>query len=364
MLTNISGEKRRNKAMAKKKGPAKTVNKVKEEDKDKALELAISALEKEFGKGVVITGQSNFPEIPKTGSGSIQLDKALNGGYPKGRIIEIYGPESSGKTTLTLHAIAEYQKDGGRCAFIDAEHALDIHYAAALGVDIDNLLISQPDSGEQALQVAEKLTRSGVVDMIVIDSVSALVPRAELEGEIGDSSVGLQARLMSQAMRMLIGCARESETTIMFINQIRMKIGVMFGNPETTSGGNALKFYASQRLDIRRIKTLGTDDDKFANRVRVKVIKNKVGPPFRKVEFNINFGKGIDWANDILEMGLATGLIDRAGAWYSYKGERLGQGATNTAKHIEENPELAEELKSILLGNKEEGNETHTDTGS
>jgi recombination protein RecA len=315
-----------------------------------ALELVLTSIEKQFGKGTVITGQTTvFPEIARIPSGSIALDRALAGGYAKGRIIEILGPESSGKTTLALHAIAECQKQGGICAFIDAEHALDVYYAAALGVDIDTLLISQPDNGEQALNIAEMLVRSGAVDLIVIDSVSALVPRVEIEGEVGDTHMGLQARLMSQAMRMLVGPASKTDTAVMFVNQIRMKIGVMFGSPETTSGGNALKFYASQRLDIRRIQTLSQGEDKTGIRTRVKVAKNKVGAPFKMVEFNIMFGQGIDWAMDLLDLATSMGFISKSGSWYAYKEENIGQGTTKAAQFIRDNPQVAAELQESIL---------------
>jgi len=336
--------------MAKKKKPAKEIGTPKDDEKDKALELAVQTLTKEFGKGIIMTGATTeFPEIGRFGSGSVGLDKAMNGGWARGRILEIYGPESSGKTTLALHAIAECQKNGGTCAFIDAEHSLDVHYASALGVDIETLLISQPDSGEDCLNVAETLTRSGAVDLIVIDSVSALVPKAELEGNIGDQRPGRQAAIMSQAMRMLVGPAKKTDTAIIFINQIRYKIGVMFGSPETTSGGNALKFYASQRLDIRRIATLSQGEDKYGIRTRVKVVKNKVGPPFKDVEFNIIFGKGIDWATDLLDLAESMGIIDKAGAWYSYKGERLGQGSSNASKAIATTDGLADELRDRIF---------------
>jgi len=334
--------------MAKAKKDQKTIGDGKH--KEQALEAAVLTLEKQFGKGILMTGNSkSFPEVGRIRSGSIGLDKALNGGIGRGRIVEIYGPESSGKTTLALHVIAECQKAGGTCAFIDAEHALDVYYAAALGVDVESLLISQPDSGEDALNVAETLTRSGAVELIVIDSVSALTPRKEIEGEIGDANVGLQARIMSQAMRMLVGPAHNTDTCVIFINQIRMKIGVMFGSPETTSGGNALKFYASQRLDIRRIGVLGKDDDKYGIRTRVKVVKNKIGPPFKTVELNIIFGEGIDWASDLLDISVFLGLVDKSGAWFSYKGERLGQGAANTAANLAKDEKLVDELRELIL---------------
>jgi recombination protein RecA len=288
--------------------------------------------------------------VPVISSGAISLDLALGvGGYPRGRIVEIYGPESSGKTTLTLHAIAECQKKGGIAAFIDAEHALDPSYARKLGVNVDELLVSQPDHGEQALEIADTLVRSGAVDMIVIDSVAALVPRAEIEGEMGDSHVGLQARLMSQALRKLTGTVQKSATTLFFINQIRMKIGVMFGSPETTSGGNALKFYASQRLDIRRIGTIKVGDAAVGNRCRVKVVKNKLAPPFRLCEFDILFGKGISRTGDVLDLGVEAGIINKSGAWYSYGEERVGQGRDNARTFLEEHPDILAAVERKLL---------------
>jgi recombination protein RecA len=289
-------------------------------------------------------------KVPVTSSGAISLDLALGvGGYPRGRIVEIYGPESSGKTTLTLHAIAECQKNGGIAAFIDAEHALDPSYARKLGVNVDELLVSQPDHGEQALEIADTLVRSGAVDIIVIDSVAALVPRAEIEGEMGDSHVGLQARLMSQALRKLTGNLQKSHTTLFFINQIRMKIGVMFGSPETTSGGNALKFYASQRLDIRRIGTIKVGDAAVGNRCRVKVVKNKLAPPFRLCEFDILFGKGISRTGDVLDLGVEAGIINKSGAWYSYGEERVGQGRDNARTFLEEHPDILAAVERKLL---------------
>ena len=289
-------------------------------------------------------------KVPVISSGAISLDLALGvGGYPRGRIVEIYGPESSGKTTLTLHAIAECQKNGGIAAFIDAEHALDPSYARKLGVNVDELLVSQPDHGEQALEIADTLVRSGAVDIIVIDSVAALVPRAEIEGEMGDSHVGLQARLMSQALRKLTGNLQKSQTTLFFINQIRMKIGVMFGSPETTSGGNALKFYASQRLDIRRIGTIKVGDAAVGNRCRVKVVKNKLAPPFRLCEFDILFGKGISRTGDVLDLGVEAGIINKSGAWYSYGEERVGQGRDNARTFLEEHPDILAAVERKLL---------------
>ena len=321
-------------------------------DKQKALELTIKNVEKQFGKGAIMRlGEDNplvqgLDVIP---SGSISLDVALGvGGYPKGRVVEIYGPEASGKTTLTLHAIAECQQDGGVAAFIDAEHALDVSYARALGVQADELLVSQPDTGEQALEIADMLVRSGAVDLIVIDSVAALTPRAELEGEMGDSHVGLQARLMSQALRKLTGTLSKSNTCLMFINQIRLKIGVMFGSPETTSGGNALKFYASMRMDIRRIGALKDGGGVVGNRTRVKVVKNKLAPPFREAEFDIMYGKGISREGDLLDLGTDLGLVDKSGAWYSYEGERLGQGRENAKAALMENRDIAEKIEAQL----------------
>lgn len=320
------------------------------EDKDKALEAGLSAIEKEYGKGSVVFGPNiSFPEIERIPTGAISLDRALTGGYAKGRIIEIYGPESSGKTTLTLHAIAECQKKGGRCAFVDVEHAMDPEYAKALGVDMEKIVFSQPDSAEQALNITEMLVRTDALDLIVIDSVSALTPAKEIEGEIGDNVIGLQARLMSQAMRKLAGISHKTGTTIIFINQIRMKIGVMFGNPETTSGGNALKFYASQRLDVRRTGTISQGDDKTGITCKVKVVKSKVGKPFQLAEFNIKFGEGIDWAADLLNNAVIAGIVDKAGAWYSYNGERIGQGEKNATDTIRTTPGMADELQSKIL---------------
>jgi recombination protein RecA len=319
-------------------------------NREKALNLALGTIEKAYGKGAIMRlgDESARIKVPVISSGAISLDLALGvGGYPRGRIIEIYGPESSGKTTLTLHAIAECQKKGGIAAFIDAEHALDPNYARKLGVNVDELLVSQPDNGEQALEIADTLVRSGAVDMIVIDSVAALVPRAEIEGEMGDSHVGLQARLMSQALRKLTGNLQKSQTSLFFINQIRMKIGVMFGSPETTSGGNALKFYASQRLDIRRIGTIKVGDAAVGNRCRVKVVKNKLAPPFRLCEFDILFGTGISRTGDVLDLGVEVGIINKSGAWYSYGEERVGQGRDNARTFLEEHPDVlaAVELK-------------------
>jgi recombination protein RecA len=321
-------------------------------NREKALHLALGSIEKAYGKGSIMRlGDADAKiEVPVISSGAISLDLALGtGGYPRGRIVEIYGPESSGKTTLTLHAIAECQKKGGIAAFIDAEHALDPSYARKLGVNVDELLVSQPDHGEQALEIADTLVRSGAVDIIVIDSVAALVPRAEIEGEMGDSHVGLQARLMSQALRKLTGTVQKSNTTLFFINQIRMKIGVMFGSPETTSGGNALKFYASQRLDIRRIGTIKVGDSAVGNRCRVKVVKNKLAPPFRLCEFDILFGKGISRTGDVLDLGVDAGIIQKSGAWYSYGEERVGQGRDNARNFLEEHPDVLAAVERKLL---------------
>ena len=328
------------------------------EQKQKALNLALKQIEKSFGKGAIIKlgDNQNIEPIETISTGSLTLDKALGiGGIPKGRIIEIYGPESSGKTTLTLHIAAETQKKGGIVAFIDAEHALDPIYAKNLGVDTDNLLVSQPDTGEQALEILETLIRSSAVDLIIIDSVAALTPKSEIEGEMGDSHVGLQARLMSQALRKITGIVHKSNTTVIFINQIRMKIGVMgYGSPETTTGGNALKFYSSVRLDIRRISTLKQGDKQFGNRVRVKVVKNKVAPPFQQAEFDIIFGKGISQSGEIIDLGVKYDIIDKAGAWFSYGATKLGQGKEKAKETIENNPELLNELKTIITAKLQE----------
>jgi recombination protein RecA len=321
-------------------------------NREKSLNLALGTIEKAYGKGAIMRlgDAAARLKVPVTSSGAISLDLALGvGGYPRGRIVEIYGPESSGKTTLTLHAIAECQKNGGIAAFIDAEHALDPSYARKLGVNVDELLVSQPDNGEQALEIADTLVRSGAVDIIVIDSVAALVPRAEIEGEMGDSHVGLQARLMSQALRKLTANLQKSRTTLFFINQIRMKIGVMFGSPETTSGGNALKFYASQRLDIRRIGTIKVGDAAVGNRCRVKVVKNKLAPPFRLCEFDILFGQGISRTGDVLDLGVEAGIINKSGAWYSYGEERVGQGRDNARTFLEEHPDILAAVERKLL---------------
>ena len=321
-----------------------------EDDKKRALSIALGQIEKQFGKGSVMKmGDRPAIGIPTVSTGSLGLDIALGaGGLPYGRIVEIYGPESSGKTTLTLSAIAEAQKQGKTCAFIDAEHALDPDYAGKLGVNIDDLLVSQPDTGEQALEICDMLVRSGAVDLVVIDSVAALVPRAEIEGEMGDSHMGLAARLMSQALRKLTGNIKRANCCVIFINQIRMKIGVMFGNPETTTGGNALKFYASVRLDIRRVGAIKKADEVIGNETRVKVVKNKIAPPFKQVEFDILYGEGISRYGEIIDLGVKQRLIDKAGAWYSYGDERIGQGKDNVRKYLKENPELAEQLEAEL----------------
>lgn len=316
------------------------------ENKQQALNAALSQIERQFGKGSVMRmGDSGVTQIETISSGSLGLDVALGvGGYPRGRVIEIYGPESSGKTTLTLHAIAEAQKAGGTAAFIDAEHALDPVYAEQLGVDVNDLIVSQPDTGEQALEIADMLVRSGSVDILVIDSVAALTPKAEIDGEMGDSHMGLQARLMSQALRKLTSIIKKSNTTVIFINQVRMKIGVMFGNPETTTGGNALKFYASVRLDIRRIGAIKKGDEVFGNETRVKVVKNKVAPPFKQVEFDIMYGEGISFQGELITLGVQQGIVDKSGSWYSYQGNKIGQGKDKVREYLKENTELAEEI--------------------
>ncbi|OFE11811.1 recombinase RecA [Pseudohongiella acticola] len=325
-------------------------------NKEKALTAALSQIERQFGKGSMMRlGDKGREAIPAISTGSLGLDIALGiGGLPRGRVVEIYGPESSGKTTLTLQVIAECQKMGGTCAFIDAEHALDPIYAGNLGVDVENLLVSQPDTGEQALEICDMVVRSGAVDVVVVDSVAALTPKAEIEGEMGDSHMGLQARLMSQALRKMTGNIKNSNTLVIFINQIRMKIGVMFGSPETTTGGNALKFYASVRLDIRRIGSIKEGDEVVGNETRVKVVKNKVAPPFRQTEFQIFYGKGIYRMGEVIDLGVKLGLIDKSGAWYAYQGDKIGQGKKNVAIYLEENPTLAkdleEQIRSQLLG--------------
>ncbi|MEU0116597.1 recombinase RecA [Streptomyces bobili] len=316
-------------------------------DREKALDAALAQIERQFGKGAVMRmGDRSREPIEVIPTGSTALDVALGvGGLPRGRVIEVYGPESSGKTTLTLHAVANAQKAGGTVAFVDAEHALDPEYAQKLGVDIDNLLLSQPDNGEQALEIVDMLVRSGALDLIVIDSVAALVPRAEIEGEMGDSHVGLQARLMSQALRKITSALNQSKTTAIFINQLREKIGVMFGSPETTTGGRALKFYASVRLDIRRIETLKDGTDAVGNRTRVKVVKNKVAPPFKQAEFDILYGHGISREGGLIDMGVENGFVRKAGAWYTYEGDQLGQGKENARNFLKDNPDLANEIE-------------------
>ena len=321
------------------------------EGKLKALQAAMSKIEKDFGKGSIMKlGDEHIEKVEVIPTGSISLNAALGvGGYPKGRIIEIYGPESSGKTTLAIHAIAEAQKAGGIAAFIDAEHAFDRFYAAALGVDIDNLLISQPDNGEQALEIADQLIRSAAVDIVVVDSVAALTPKKEIEGDMGDNVVGLQARLMSQALRKLTSTVSKTNTTCIFINQLREKIGVMFGNPETTTGGNALKFYASVRLDIRRVTAIKDGENVIGNQVRVKIVKNKVAPPFRKAEFEITFGEGISKVGEIVDLGVEYGIIQKSGSWFSYNDTRLAQGRDATKQVVKDNPELAEEIEAKIM---------------
>lgn len=325
-----------------------------EEGRKKALNLAVDQIEKQFGKGAIMHLEGdNKIDIETIPTGSISLDLALGGGIPKGRIIEIYGPESSGKTTLTLHAVAEVQKSGGVAAFVDAEHALDPAYAKRLGVDIEKLLVSQPDSGEQALEIVETLVRSNAVDMVVIDSVAALVPQAEIEGDMGDSHMGLQARLMSQALRKLTSIISRSKCTVIFINQLRMKIGVMFGNPETTTGGNALKFYASVRMDIRRISQIKTGEEIIGNRVRVKVVKNKIAPPFRQAEFDIMYNQGISSEGDVLDLATELGIVEKSGAWFAYGGENVAQGREAAKTYLKDNPKVMEKVvKQVLEANK------------
>ncbi len=322
-------------------------------EKKKALEMAMSQIEKQFGKGSVMKlGEFKAMEIEAIPTGALSLDIALGiGGVPRGRIIEVFGPESSGKTTLALHIVAEAQKMGGEAAFIDAEHALDPVYARKLGVDIDNLIVSQPDTGEQALEITESLVRSGALDVIVVDSVAALVPKAEIDGDMGDSHMGLQARLMSQALRKLAGAINKSKTVLIFINQLREKIGVMFGNPETTTGGRALKFYASVRMDIRRIENIKQDGEVKGNRVRVKVIKNKVAPPFREAEFDIVYGQGISKEGNILDMAVNLDIVEKAGSWFSYNGERIGQGRENVKRYLRENPEMLADIEEKVRDN-------------
>ncbi|MEC7076430.1 MAG: recombinase RecA [Pseudomonadota bacterium] len=319
-------------------------------EKERALSAALAQIERQFGKGSMMRlGDQEQLAIPSVSTGSLGLDVALGiGGLPRGRVVEIYGPESSGKTTLTLQVIAEAQKVGGTCAFIDAEHALDPQYAQALGVDTDNLLVSQPDTGEQALEICDMLVRSAAVDVVVVDSVAALTPKAEIEGEMGDTHVGLQARLMSQALRKMTGNIKQANTMVIFINQIRMKIGVMFGSPETTTGGNALKFYSSVRLDIRRIGAVKNGDEVVGNETRVKVVKNKVAPPFRQTEFQILYGAGIHRTGEILELGVQQGIVEKSGAWYAYNGDRIGQGRKNAADFLDDNPEMKEEIEATI----------------
>jgi len=323
-------------------------------DKNKALEAAVTQIERSFGKGSIMRLGANDPavQIAAVSTGSLGLDLALGiGGLPRGRIVEIYGPESSGKTTLALHVIAEAQKTGGTCAFVDAEHALDTGYARKLGVDLENLLISQPDAGEQALEIADTLVRSGAIDVLVVDSVAALTPRAELEGEMGDSHMGLHARLMSQALRKLTASVSKSNTLIIFINQIRMKIGVMFGNPETTTGGNALKFYASVRLDIRRIGQIKDKEEVVGNQTRVKVVKNKVAPPFKVIEFDIMYGEGVSKTGELLDLGVKAGIVEKSGSWFSHNSERIGQGRENAKTFLRENPQVAAQIENQIRVN-------------
>ena len=321
-------------------------------EKDKALDAALLQIQKQFGKGAIMKlGDDNaLTDIQAISTGSITLDVATGiGGVPRGRIIEIYGPESSGKTTLTLHIIAEAQKTGGKAAFIDAEHALDPEYAKHLGVDINELLVSQPDTGEQALEICEMLVRSGALDVIVIDSVAALVPKAEIQGDMGDSHVGLQARLMSQALRKLAGAINKSKTAVIFINQLREKVGVMFGNPETTTGGRALKFYSTMRMDVRRIESIKSGDSVLGNRTRVKIVKNKVAPPFKQAEFDIMYGEGISKAGDILDCAVENGVVEKAGSWYSFDGERIGQGRENVKTYLQSNPDIMDRIEGLIL---------------
>jgi len=322
--------------------------------KDKAVELAVSQIERQYGKGSIMRlGEDSMPGVmPVISTGSLALDLALGvGGLPKGRVVEIFGPESSGKTTLALHVVAEAQKQGGVSAFIDAEHALDVHYAKRLGVKTDDLLISQPDTGEQALEITDILVRSGAVDVIVIDSVAALVPKAEIEGEMGDAHMGLQARLMSQALRKLTATISKSNTIVVFVNQIRMKIGVMFGNPETTTGGNALKFYSSVRLDVRRIASIKQGQDVVGNRTKVRVVKNKVAPPFKEVEFDLIYGEGISREGDVIDLAVEQNLVEKSGTWYAYHDQRIGQGRENAKQFLKENPKMREQMEQEILEN-------------
>ena len=341
----------RKSVMAKKDKEAKVLNEPSKDEsgKTQALSLAMDQIEKQFGKGAIMRMDGGYKlDIETFSTGALSLDLALGGGIPRGRIIEIYGPESSGKTTLSLHAVAEVQKAGGTAAFVDAEHALDPAYAEKIGVQLDKLLVSQPDNGEQALEIVETLVRSNAVDIIVIDSVAALVPQAEIEGDMGDSHMGLQARLMSQALRKLTGVINKSKTTVVFLNQLRMKIGVMFGNPETTTGGNALKFYASVRLDIRRTSQIKSGDDVIGNRTRVKVVKNKIAPPFREAEFDIVYNHGISTEGDVLDLAVEKGLVEKAGAWFSYNGEKISQGREAAKQYLIDNPKVLKELDSKI----------------
>ena len=339
--------------MAKEPARDKEIARDKETNKEKAIEMAVSQIEKQFGKGAIMrlgVEGALVHDIAVIPTGSLSLDIALGlGGVPRGRVIEIFGPESSGKTTLSLQIIAEAQKTGGSAGFIDAEHALDVTYARKLGVKTDELLISQPDSGEQALEICEVLVRSGALDVLVIDSVAALVPKAEIEGDMGDSHMGLQARLMSQALRKLTAAISRSKTSVIFINQIRMKLGVMFGNPETTTGGNALKFYATVRMDIRKIGMIKDGDNVVGNRTRVKIVKNKIAPPFREVEFDLMFGEGISREGDIMDLAVTDNIIDKSGAWFSYKSDRLGQGRENVKSYLKEHPEIVAEIEQVIL---------------
>ena len=333
---------------------SKDSNKDGNKDKDKAVELAVSQIERQYGKGAIMKlgADAMLGEIPVVSTGSLSLDLALGvGGLPKGRVVEIFGPEASGKTTLALHAIAEIQKEGGIAAFIDAEHALDVHYAKKLGVKTDDLLLSQPDTGEQALEIAEILIRSNAVDVIVIDSVAALVPKAEIEGDMGDAHMGLQARLMSQALRKLTAVISKSNSILIFINQIRMKIGIMFGNPETTTGGNALKFYASVRLDIRRMAAIKQGQDVIGSRTKVRIVKNKVAPPFKEVEFDLIHGEGISREGDVLDLAAEKNIVEKSGTWYSYQGQRIGQGRENSKQFMKENPKILEQMEAEILEN-------------
>ncbi len=332
-------------------------------EKDKALNLVLSQIERNFGKGSIMRlGDASRMRVETISTGALTLDLALGGGYPKGRVVEVYGPESSGKTTLTLHAIAEVQKNGGVAAFVDAEHALDPVYAASLGVDVENLLVSQPDTGEMALEIVDQLVRSAAVDLVVVDSVAALTPRAEIEGEMGDLAVGSQARLMSQAMRKITGNIGKSGCTVIFLNQLRLKIGVMYGNPETTTGGNALKFYASVRLDIRRIQTLKRGTEEYGIRAKVKVAKNKVAPPFRIAEFDILFGKGISSLGCLLDLAEETNVVTRKGAWYSYEGDNIGQGRDNTITWLEQNNKAKEKIEVLVRKKLTEGSEVSSNS--